>query len=58
VLIIAHRLTTLRGCDVIVELENGAIKLIGTYDEIISIRNGTQKQWGVSKNTMDAIWQI
>ena len=35
ILIIAHRLTTLKGCDKIVELENGQIKRIGTYQEII-----------------------
>jgi ATP-binding cassette, subfamily B, bacterial PglK len=35
VLIIAHRLTTLRECDVIVELANGAIKRSGTYSEIV-----------------------
>jgi len=37
VLIIAHRLTTLRGCDMIVELENGAIKKNGEVKEIINI---------------------
>lgn len=36
VLIIAHRLTTLRNCDVIVELENGAIKRAGRYSEIVN----------------------
>jgi len=35
VLIIAHRLTTLKGCTQIVELGGGAIKLIGTYEEIV-----------------------
>ncbi len=36
VLIIAHRLTTLRNCTKIVELANGRIKQTGTYEEIIS----------------------
>lgn len=36
VLIIAHRLTTLKNCDMIVELANGGIKRIGSYDEIVS----------------------
>ena len=36
VLIIAHRLTTLKNCDQIVELADGGIKRIGTYDEIVS----------------------
>lgn len=35
VLIIAHRLTTLRNCDLIVELGNGAIKRVGSYAEIV-----------------------
>jgi len=34
-LIIAHRLTTLKGCTQIVELEDGCIKRIGTYEEIV-----------------------
>lgn len=36
VLIIAHRLTTLRNCTKIVELSDGRIKQTGTYEEIIS----------------------
>ena len=36
ILIIAHRLTTLRNCDKIVELKNGKIERIGTYKEIVS----------------------
>ena len=36
VLIIAHRLTTLKNCTQIVELADGRIKQIGTYDEIIA----------------------
>jgi ATP-binding cassette subfamily B protein len=36
VLIIAHRLTTLKNCDQIVELGNGGIKRIGTYQSIVS----------------------
>ncbi len=35
IIMVAHRLTTLKGCDQIVELESGAVKQIGTYDEII-----------------------
>ena len=42
ILIIAHRLTTLKNCDQIVELGDGGIKRIGTYNEIVSkeINNG------------------
>jgi ABC-type multidrug transport system fused ATPase/permease subunit len=36
VLIIAHRLTTLKNCTQIVELENGDIKKIGTYQEVLT----------------------
>jgi len=35
ILIVAHRLTTLRSCDQIVELERGGIRRIGSYQEII-----------------------
>jgi len=35
VLIIAHRLTTLKGCNQVVELDNGKIKRIGTYLDVI-----------------------
>ncbi len=35
ILIIAHRLTTLRNCDHIVELANGGIKTVGGYEQMI-----------------------
>ena len=35
ILIVAHRLTTLRSCDQIVELERGGIRRIGSYQDII-----------------------
>jgi ABC-type bacteriocin/lantibiotic exporter with double-glycine peptidase domain len=35
ILIVAHRLTTLRGCGLIVELEQGVIRRQGTYAEVI-----------------------
>ena len=35
VLIVAHRLTTLKCCGRIVELENGTIKWTGSYEELI-----------------------
>ncbi len=37
ILIIAHRLTTLKNCTEIVELGDGRIKRIGTYAEIVGI---------------------
>lgn len=36
ILMIAHRLTTLRGCSKIIQLENGHIVNQGTYDEIVT----------------------
>ena len=33
ILIIAHRLTTLKGCDRVVKLDKDSVK-VGTYDEI------------------------
>lgn len=35
ILIIAHRLTSLQGCDLIVELDKGRVLRQGTYDDII-----------------------
>jgi ATP-binding cassette subfamily B protein len=35
-IIVAHRLSTLRKCNQIIELHNGLIKRIGTYEKIIS----------------------
>lgn len=35
VLIIAHRLTTIKHCDQIIELENGKVVAQGTYEELI-----------------------
>lgn len=37
VLIIAHRLTTLKNCDLIVELEHGTIKRVGPYSSLVNI---------------------
>ena len=37
-LIIAHRLTTLKNCSLIVELSDGGITRLGSYDEIMSQR--------------------
>lgn len=34
VIVIAHRVHTLKNCDTVIEMENGKISRIGTYDEI------------------------
>ena len=39
ILIIAHRISTLKTCDKIVELDNGGIKVIGSYEQLISNHN-------------------
>jgi ATP-binding cassette subfamily B protein len=36
IIIVAHRITTLRSCTQVVELEAGRIKSIGSYDEVVS----------------------
>ena len=37
VIIVAHRLTTLRNCKHVVEMENGRVKRDGTYEQIVGI---------------------
>jgi len=47
-LIIAHRLTTLKNCDQIIELGDGGIKRTGTYQEIVSTENENGKAFPLS----------
>ena len=37
--IVAHRLTTLKSCSRIIELEDGSIKRIGSYKDIMNLSN-------------------
>jgi ATP-binding cassette subfamily B protein len=37
IVLIAHRLTTVRRCDTIVELQNGRLVAQGTYDQLIEL---------------------
>jgi ABC-type bacteriocin/lantibiotic exporter with double-glycine peptidase domain len=46
VLIIAHRLSTLQRCDLIVELQQGRIVRIGSYAEIVSDKDETVSKTG------------
>jgi ABC-type multidrug transport system fused ATPase/permease subunit len=39
VLMIAHRVTTLRDCDIIFRIDNGVITASGSYAEVIGDRN-------------------
>ncbi|MDO8771178.1 MAG: ABC transporter ATP-binding protein [Burkholderiaceae bacterium] len=43
ILLIAHRLTTVRHCDVIVELDKGCVAAQGSYDELLARSAGFQK---------------
>ena len=38
-IIVAHRLSTLRNCTQIIELENGQIKQSGSYEHVIDQKN-------------------
>lgn len=40
ILIIAHRLTTLKNCTQIIELANGGVCRVGTYEEIVHLKLG------------------
>jgi len=50
VLIIAHRLTTLKNCTQIVELADGGIKRIGSYEEIVSKEKKNGKEFQLAHN--------
>ena len=43
VIMVAHRLSTLRDCDQIFKLEYGRIKFTGNYDELITKEDGTSQ---------------
>ena len=39
ILIIAHRLTTIKNCTKIIELEEGVVKKIGNFEQVVSLKN-------------------
>lgn len=39
ILIVAHRLTTLRNCTQVIEFAGGGVKRVGTYQEIVEKNN-------------------
>ncbi len=43
ILIIAHRLTTLKNCNQIVELDDGGIQRVGSYQEIVTKKNENEQ---------------
>jgi ABC-type multidrug transport system fused ATPase/permease subunit len=46
-ILIAHRMSTVRSCDVIIELENGRITGSGTYDELLKNSAAFRRMAGV-----------
>ena len=48
IILIAHRLTTVRHCDAIFEFENGRVVRSGTYDELLATSERFRKMAGVS----------
>lgn len=35
ILIVAHRLSTLKSCDKVVEIKNGKLRIVGSYEEVV-----------------------
>ena len=48
IVLIAHRLTTVKHCDTIFEFENGRVVRSGTYDELLATSERFRKMAGVS----------
>jgi ABC-type bacteriocin/lantibiotic exporter with double-glycine peptidase domain len=47
IILIAHRMNTVRSCDIIFELENGKISGSGTYDELLKSSSVFRRMTGV-----------
>lgn len=52
ILIIAHRLTTVRRCDIIVELENGQVVAQGTYDQLLACSPSFRQMAGIETKSL------
>jgi ABC-type multidrug transport system fused ATPase/permease subunit len=48
IILIAHRLTTVRNCDAIFEFENGKVARNGTYEELLATSERFRRMAGVS----------
>ena len=48
IIMIAHRLSTVKNCDIIFQLENGILKDQGTFDKLIEINDKFREN--VTKN--------
>ena len=46
ILLIAHRLTTVRRCDLIVELEHGRVVAQGTYEQLVESSSSFRRMAG------------
>jgi ABC-type multidrug transport system fused ATPase/permease subunit len=46
-ILIAHRMSTVRSCDIVFELENGKIAGSGTYDELLKSSAVFRRMTGV-----------
>ena len=55
VLMVAHRTTTLRGCDRIFELKNGSLLREGSYEEVICVRSRSKAGVPGDANGLDAL---
>lgn len=47
ILLIAHRLTTVRRCDTILELEQGRVAALGTYEQLVEHSSNFRRMAGV-----------
>jgi ABC-type multidrug transport system fused ATPase/permease subunit len=55
IILVAHRLTTLRLCDQIILLENGRISCQGTYDELLQNSDYFRESHNAGRSEADAV---